>query len=126
MNRIGLNAADPKNLHIDANSLNIDSGSCFSNSEFPVEVQSSSLTQMGYLWSYTLMQLVNAELPAVFWQAANGNGIDQRIKQIQRNIPAIHLLRSWCEGDEEEQHETLEYLKRTLDEDRLSDRKLFS
>lgn len=28
-------------------------------------------------------------------------------------------------GDEEEQRETWEYLKRALDEDRLSDRKLF-
>jgi hypothetical protein len=28
-------------------------------------------------------------------------------------------------GDEEEQRETWEYLKRVLDEDRLSDRKLF-
>ncbi|HKH43828.1 MAG TPA: hypothetical protein VKM72_04105 [Thermoanaerobaculia bacterium] len=38
----------------------------------------------------------------------------------------ISLLRSWVEeGDAEEQQETGEYLVRVLDEDRLSDRKLF-
>lgn len=41
---------------------------------------------------------------------------------------AIALLRLWREdeSDEEEQRETWDYLKRVLDEDRLSDRKLFS
>lgn len=41
---------------------------------------------------------------------------------------AIALLESWCDVDEaeaEEQRETFEYLKRVLDEDRLSERKLF-
>jgi hypothetical protein len=48
-----------------------------------------------------------------------------RAKQIQKNQAAIELLRSWRQGDEQEQRETLAYLKRALDEDRLSDRKLF-
>jgi hypothetical protein len=41
---------------------------------------------------------------------------------------AVALLESWCNVDEEEaqdQRETFEYLKRVLDEDRLSYRKLF-
>jgi hypothetical protein len=39
---------------------------------------------------------------------------------------AIALLASWCEDDDEaEQRETIEYLMRVLDEDRLSYRKLF-
>ena len=38
---------------------------------------------------------------------------------------AIALLQSWCEEDAEEQRETWEFLKTALDEDRLSDRKLF-
>lgn len=41
---------------------------------------------------------------------------------------ALALLQSWdVEGspEQEEQRETWEYLKRALDEDRLSDRKLF-
>ncbi len=43
------------------------------------------------------------------------------------NQALIDLLKSWREdGDAEEQRETWEYLKRVLDGDRLSDRKLFS
>jgi hypothetical protein len=38
---------------------------------------------------------------------------------------AIQMLESWCQGDEKEQTETWNYLRRILDEDRLSDRKLF-
>ena len=38
---------------------------------------------------------------------------------------AITLLKSWWYGDEDEQRETLAFLKRVLDEDRLSYRKLF-
>ena len=38
---------------------------------------------------------------------------------------AIELLQSWFGDDSEEQRETWEHLKKTLDEDRLSDRKLF-
>jgi endonuclease/exonuclease/phosphatase family metal-dependent hydrolase len=46
--------------------------------------------------------------------------------QQQKREQAIKLLQSWREDDEEEQKETWEYLKQALDEDRLSDRKLFS
>lgn len=43
-----------------------------------------------------------------------------------RRHRAVELLQSWIdEGDAEEQIETGDYLVRTLDEDRLSDRKLF-
>ena len=41
---------------------------------------------------------------------------------------ALALLQSWNveePADQEEQRETWEYLKQALDEDRLSDRKLF-
>lgn len=46
----------------------------------------------------------------------------------ERIEKAIQLLDSWCDVDEEEakeQCETLEYLMKALDEDRLSYRKLF-
>ncbi len=46
-------------------------------------------------------------------------------EQIQK---VIDLLDSWCnvsEEEAEEQRETWEYLKKALDEDRLSYRKLF-
>ncbi len=49
---------------------------------------------------------------------------DQRAK----HEAAIQVLRSLREGgkrDEKEQRETWAYLKKALDEDRLSDRKLF-
>lgn len=39
---------------------------------------------------------------------------------------AVALLQSWNEEDAGEQRETWEYLKKALDEDRLSDRKLFA
>ncbi len=44
----------------------------------------------------------------------------------QKNEKLTKLFQSWCEDeDETEQRETWEYLKRALDEDRLSDRRLF-
>ena len=55
--------------------------------------------------------------------------LDQANKQNNQPTPkneaAIHMLRSWREADEQEQQETWDYLKRVLDEDRLSGRKLF-
>jgi hypothetical protein len=44
----------------------------------------------------------------------------------QKQTEAVNLLQSWMDdGDIEEQQETGQYLIRTLDEDRLSERKLF-
>ncbi len=44
----------------------------------------------------------------------------------QKKEKLTKLFQSWCEDeDETEQRETWEYLKRALDEDRLSDRRLF-
>lgn len=63
-----------------------------------------------------------------------GLSIDQyTLKILEQNIPigsnqqqAVELLQSWIDhGDAEEQKDTGEYLIRALDEDRLSDRKLF-
>lgn len=43
-----------------------------------------------------------------------------------KNQKAIDLLNTWIEkGDKNEQKETWEYLKKELDENRLSDRKFF-
>ena len=70
-------------------------------------------------------------------QEAERQGIEPRDyvlqtleKQLEqdRRAAAIALLQSWIDADEEqdrEQRETGEYLIRVLDEDRLSDRKLF-
>ncbi len=49
-----------------------------------------------------------------------------RRKQIEKNQAAIRLLDSWlAEEETQEQKETWELLKKALDEDRLSYRKLF-
>jgi hypothetical protein len=49
-----------------------------------------------------------------------------RLIQRRRNRAAIDALRSWRDADDDEQRETWEYLRRVLDEDRPSYRKLFS
>lgn len=47
-------------------------------------------------------------------------------EQLEKNRALAAILESWIqEGDEEEQRETWEFLRKALDEDRLSDRKLF-
>jgi excisionase family DNA binding protein len=46
-------------------------------------------------------------------------------EQMRRNQAAREVLESFMEEDEEEQRETWEALKKALDEDRLSYRKLF-
>lgn len=53
---------------------------------------------------------------------------ERRLEQIQRNQALIELLNGWAEGEpdeQEEQRETWELLKRALDEDRSSYRKIF-
>ncbi len=89
-------------------------------------IQSSSVTASGNLWQQELARLSSNNLATVQWQntqeAKNGHLLDQ---SSQKKMAAIQLLNSWHEDDEQEQKETLEYLQRTLDEDRLSDRKLF-
>jgi hypothetical protein len=52
----------------------------------------------------------------------------RRQEQIKQNQALIALLNEWAEGDEQDQEvqrETWELLKRLLDEDRPSSRKLF-
>lgn len=51
---------------------------------------------------------------------------EQRKEQMRRNQAVIDLLNAWEREDAEEQRETLEFLMKALDEDRPSDRKLFS
>lgn len=52
------------------------------------------------------------------------SGKDLRIA-VQKKASLIQLLESWFEEDAQEQHDTLEALKKALDEDRPSERKLF-
>ena len=50
---------------------------------------------------------------------------DARAARIKRNRGAIALLRRWQKADDGEQRETWEFLRKVLDEDRTSRRKLF-
>ena len=50
---------------------------------------------------------------------------NELIDEQARIQTAVHFLRTLLEGDEQEQQETFEYLKRVLEEDRPSNRRLF-
>jgi hypothetical protein len=90
-------------------------------------IQSSSITTSGNLWQQELARLSSSNNSvAVQWQdALEAEKDDVPDQALQKKRAAIQLLNSWREDDEQEQKETLEYLQRVLDEDRLSDRKLF-
>ena len=52
--------------------------------------------------------------------------LDEHLPAPDRQAELVSLLKTWLDdGDPKEQRETGEYLIRSLDEDRLSDRKLF-
>ena len=46
-------------------------------------------------------------------------------RAVQKKTSLMQLLEIWFNEDEQEQHDTLEALKKALDKDRPSDRKLF-
>lgn len=58
-------------------------------------------------------------------RVAKLEAIPQNKKVISQNNDALELLNSWREGDEIEQKDTWNYLKKALEENRLSSRKLF-
>ena len=89
------------------------------------EVQSSSVTPSGFLWLQTLARLAYEPLRTASQSEIEKKELPQSAVQSQKNDALIRLLRSWREGDEQEQRSTWEYLKQALDEDRLSERKLF-
>src|SRR5271165_2187600 len=89
------------------------------------EIQSSSVTSSGSLWLQALARLVYEPLRAASRREIESKELSQSMAQFQKNQGLIQLLRSWREGDEREQRSTWEYLKQALDEDRLSERKLF-
>ena len=52
--------------------------------------------------------------------------LDAHLPSASRRAQAVALLQTWIDGkDADDQRETGDYLVRVLDEDRLSDRKLF-
>ena len=48
------------------------------------------------------------------------------VQPLPKREEAIQLLNKWMEGDSQEQRDTWTFLKRVLDEDRLSSRHLFT
>lgn len=85
--------------------------------------QTASVTTNGFLW----WQMLTRDYDE-YTVIASDNTFEEKIQPTSpspRNQALIELLRSWREGDEQEQKSTWEYLKQALDEDRLSDRKLF-
>jgi hypothetical protein len=84
----------------------------------------------------TLHVDLNPELEKRLRREADRNGVpeaecvvrilDAHLPNTGRQAQTVALLQSWIDGkDAEDQRETGEYLVRVLDEDRLSDRKLF-
>ena len=88
------------------------------------EAQSSSVTPSGSLWLRTLARMAYENPFTISQREIKKKELPQSIAQAQKNRDLIQLLRSWREGDEE-QRDTWEYLRQALDEDRLSERKLF-
>lgn len=84
----------------------------------------------------TLTLNLSPELEQYLLQEANQHGLSVEALALQlltssillkqRQTGAVNLLQSWLDSeDEEEQQETGQYLVQVLDEDRLSNRKLF-
>lgn len=83
----------------------------------------------------TLTLNLSPELEQYLLQEANQHGLSVEALALQlltnsillkqRQTEAVNLLQSWMDDDDEEQQETGQYLIRALDDDRLSERKLF-
>jgi hypothetical protein len=83
----------------------------------------------------TLTLDLPSELEQYLLREANAQGISiesmtlrlliNSIPTKQKQAEAVKLIQSWIDEDDEEQQETGQYLIQALDEDRLSDRKLF-
>jgi len=94
-------------------------------SDYLEETQSSSVTPSGFLWLRTLVRMAYENPLTISQSEIEKKGLPQSITPSQKKRALIQLLRSWREGDEQEQRNTWEYLRQALDEDRLSERKLF-
>ncbi len=90
-----------------------------------IVMQSSAVTSAGNLWQSILVSMVNSAYEEISQRGIKTTEVYSPTKQEQKNLALAQLLKSRREGDEQEQQETWEDLKRALDEDRLSERKLF-
>jgi tetratricopeptide (TPR) repeat protein len=77
-------------------------------------------------------QLLGKDRITFLKELEDSEGLSVESDQKSSDLPpidagaALALLQSWYEEDPREQRETWKYLKKALDEDRLSDRKLFA
>jgi hypothetical protein len=90
-----------------------------------VEMQSPSITSGSSLREEILAHPTYEKSFTTPQNSSNRNESYQGTTLSPENQALIQLLRSWRESDDEERIETWKYLKHALDEDRLSDRKLF-
>lgn len=63
---------------------------------------------------------------AAGWKFEKPKAFDMRGKVEPKNAAAVALLDSWLSEDAGDQQETWQYLMKAIDENRLSNRKLFS
>lgn len=84
------------------------------------ETQTSSVTPSGFLWLRALARIAYETPLAISPEEIGKRELPESIAQSQKKRALIQLLRSWREGDEQEQRNTWEYLRQALDEDRLS------
>jgi predicted ATP-binding protein involved in virulence len=91
------------------------------------EMQSPSVTSSGFLWLQALARMAYENPHTVAQSEIKKNEQYPSVAQTQKSRELVQLLRAWREGDEDEQEQrnTWEYLRQALDEDRLSERKLF-
>jgi len=83
----------------------------------------------------TLTLNLSPELEQYLLREANQHGLSVEALAVQlltnsilpkqKQTEAVNLLQSWIDEDDEEQQETGQYLTQALDDDRLSERKLF-
>ena len=92
---------------------------------YQTEPQSASVTINGYLWQQKLAATESISTQVMPVNLLKEMKPHSQSEHLQKKRDLIQLLKSWREGDKQEQHETLEYLKQALDENRFSDRKLF-
>src|SRR5690242_7902547 len=78
------------------------------------EMQSSSVTPSGLLWLQTLARIAYENPLTVSQSEIEAKELPESIAPSQKSRALIRLLRSWREGDEQEQRNTWEYLKRAL------------
>jgi hypothetical protein len=88
--------------------------------EYPSELadQNFALTDSGFLWQVAACRR-RAE------QYTSASDAWRILRHAAKTRAALELLRSWREGDLQEQGETLDFLKTALDENRVPGNKLF-